>query len=725
MSSARTWALVMTLALVSGTCTAAQAQTAAQAACSGGRVATRADRAKRTAASPTAAPQAANGTAAAAAPRSAQAEADQPTAAVDKGGVVTKTSITSDALQSSTSQNTYDAIKNVPGVAPADARGGAVADALQIRGIKLSSTTSYRLDGGLPIVNNISLPIEDKCRIEALKGAGALEFGVASPAGIINYVLKRATAVPVTSITLGGSGYGQLVGAADIGRRFGSNNQYGVRVNLAGGEFGSFVRGAGGTRYLAALAGDWNPSDRMTVQLDYEQFGIDVIEQSALLELKAVKNNVPLPRVPDPTKLLSGPWATSLGVGQNVLLRGEYKLAGGFSLVGEIGRSEGNRPERNLSQIGNYDIKTGLGKETVTLVKDQETVNRYANVQLKNRFESKTFSNDFTFGVNRNERDFNNPQNKSVTYSQNIYNPMTLAAPPAAQVGVTLPNDSHDLDYYFSDTMRFDRLRVFGGVRQISYESDAHLQNGTTTRTTTPVLAPAIGATYDLTGGVAVYASYVKSLEETGQAPANSANAFQVLAPARATQKEIGFRATRVRGISATLGYFAIDKGNATIDPVTNIDALNGTIAFQGLEGTLSTNLSPRLALNLGGQVMRATQHSPRDPSIDNKVPENIPNVSDNIGLAFKPAFLPGLTLTTGMLFIGSRQVNPQDQGTLPSVTTNSLGANYVARIAGHRYAFNANCTNLLNKRYFSSAVNGALGIGAPRTITFTTRLEI
>jgi iron complex outermembrane recepter protein len=427
-----------------------------------------------------------------------QSEADRPN--VDaKSGVVTKTTITSDALQSSNSQNTYDAIRNVPGVVQTDTRGGAITDSLQIRGIKLSSTTSYRLDGGLPIVNNIALPVEGKCRIEAFKGAGALEFGIASPAGIINYALKRAGDVPNTSITLAGSSYGQSVGAIDIGGRFGRDNQFGMRANLAGGEYGSFVRGAGGTRYLAAVTSDWTPSARASVQVDFEEFGIDVIEQAPLQLLKPVNNKIAVPNVPDPTKLLSGPWAQSVGIGQNVFVRGQYGLGGGFTLVGEAGRSEGNRPQRNVGQISNYNLVTGKGTETVTLVTNQETVNGYQDVHLKNHVETAGFANDVSFGFTHNVRDFNNPQNPTVTYTQNIYNPVSLPAPTRPQTVVDLPDNSRDSDYYISDALSLGgRLRVLSGVRQISYTSESLTKSGKQLTTQQSVLAPAGGFVYDL-----------------------------------------------------------------------------------------------------------------------------------------------------------------------------------------------------------------------------------
>ncbi|MBV8579207.1 MAG: TonB-dependent receptor [Candidatus Eremiobacteraeota bacterium] len=657
--------------------------------------------------------------------QTAQGEAERPS--IDAAnGVVTKTTINSEALQSSNSQNSYDAIKDVPGVQQTDTRGGAITDSLQIRGIKLSSTTSYRLDGGLPIANNIAMPIEDKCRVEALKGAGALEFGIASPAGIVNYVMKRASDIPNTSIALVGNGYGQSIGSADVGGRFGSYDQFGVRVSLAGGEYGSFTRGAGGTRYLAAMTGDWQPSDRASLQLDFEQFGIDVIEQAPLQLLKAVNGKITVPNVPDPTVLLSGPWANNIGVAQNVFARGKYDLGGGFQLVAEAGRSEGNRPTRNVAQISAYNLVTGKGTMTITQVTNQETVNGYQDVHLKNHAEfGGDVANDFTVGWTHNVRDFNNPQNPQVQLVQNIYHPIlypTIPAHPASVID--LPNNDWDTDYYASDNLTLGHLRLLGGVRQVSYTSDSvaaktfkHL------RTVQSVLAPAGGFVFDMTRSLSVYGSYLQSLEESGQAPVNTANAYSVLPPARATQREIGLR-TSGNGLTTTLGYFSINKGNATTDPVTNIFALNGTIDYQGLESTASVRLDRNLTFNTGAQLMRARQDSIDDPTINGKMPENTPNFSGSAGFAYR-SVVSGLGFNVGANYFKLRQINPQDQGVLPGYMVVNTGASYVARMGGRRYTLNLNMNNALNKRYFSTSSSNAFGVGAPRLISLTTRVDL
>jgi iron complex outermembrane recepter protein len=629
-------------------------------------------------------------------------------------------------MRSSSAQNTYDAIKNVPGVTQADAKAGGGSDNLQIRGIHLDSATGYRLDGGLPMNNSLILETEDKEQVQVLKGAGALEFGIASPAGIINYVLKRATKAPITAVSLSGTGFGQSIGTLDLGRSFGANQQFGVRVNLAGGDAPTYVRDGGGTRWLGAMTADWT-TKRAKVRFDYEKFGINFVEQTTLLQNKpGAGGTITLPRMPDPFALLSGDWARAVGTGQNISTRGDYDAGHGISFSAEIGRSDADRPRRDVSQFGTYNLSTGKGTETVTLIQDQRYVNTYEDIEAKFRTtHAGPVENVFTVGFTRNERLFNNPVNGQATYTQYLYAPVPLAAPqfPTGPI-VYLPQNSYDYDYYFSDSVvLFTKLRLSGGLRQINYSADDKLASGGANHSTTSYLAPALGGTFDLTKSFSLYGSYVKSLDQTGQAPINSANAFAVLPPAAATQKEAGVRANGRHGFEATLGYFTIDRANATTDLVTKIYAINGTNSFRGLESTLKANVAPRWTLTMGGQLMNATEHAAGDPTIDGKIPENVPRLSGAVGLDYRFRAVPGLRLNAGVQYVGARQINPQDQGTIPSVTTSSVGASYDTRINARQVTVNLTCRNLTDKRYYSSAVNGALGIAAPRTVSLSVRV--
>lgn len=644
--------------------------------------------------------------------------------AAENGGVATKTTISGSEIEATNAQNTYEAIKNVPGVTQADSSAAGTSDNLQIRGIKLASNTGFRLDGGLPIVNNIIMSTEDKAQVQVLKGAGALEYGLASPAGIVNYILKRAGSRPVNAISFSTNGYGQAIGDIDLGRRFGSNKQFGLRLNLAGGDTGSFIDGAGGTRYLASLAADWQVK-RLRVRLDEEQFGVNVVEQAQIMLNKPDKSgHITLPRIPDVTNLLSGTWARGVGMGGNTSLHADYDLSDGMTVSAEAGESTARRAHRDVTQISNINLTTGVGTETVSMVRDQDQFNHYANLQFALKaVNGASFSDVFTFGMTRNSRDSNNPTSPKQTYQQNIYDPVVLPAPPFPNGPITYqPQTSVDYDYFFQNSAVFlNRLHVVGGLRQINYRADAYEVGFAPTHSKIAFLAPAAGVILDTSRYVSAYASYVKSLEETALAPISAKNPLALLPPEPSTQREVGIKANVPRSYSATLAYFFIDRANATTDPITDIYGLNGTYTFQGLESTASVTLSPKWGMSAGGQSMHALQHSIDDPTIDGKIPDNTPRLSGNMALTYHPS--GALSLSANVLSVASRQINPQNQGTIPAVTTYGFLASYAGVFNHNPMSVNLSIRNLTNRAYYSSIVSNVLGVGAPRTVSLSLRM--
>ncbi|MEG1680872.1 MAG: TonB-dependent receptor plug domain-containing protein, partial [Stenotrophomonas sp.] len=141
---------------------------------------------------------------------------------------MTKNVISRDALDKENPQDGYEALKSVAGVSNASAKG-TVSDNLNIRGIQLDTYSSYRLNGGVALVNIIAIPSENKERIEALKGANALMYGLASPAGIVNLVTKQATAKDVTTLGVSANSFGGYGANVDLGRRFGADKKIGLR----------------------------------------------------------------------------------------------------------------------------------------------------------------------------------------------------------------------------------------------------------------------------------------------------------------------------------------------------------------------------------------------------------------------------------------------------------------------------------------------------------------
>ena len=97
-------------------------------------------------------------------------------------------------------------------------------------------------------------------RIEVLKGPSALLNGMppkGSVGGAVNLVPKRAGDEPLTRVTARYLSDSQLGGHVDVGRRFGEDKQFGVRINGAYREGDSAVNDQEKQAQLASVALDW------------------------------------------------------------------------------------------------------------------------------------------------------------------------------------------------------------------------------------------------------------------------------------------------------------------------------------------------------------------------------------------------------------------------------------------------------------------------------------
>jgi TonB-dependent siderophore receptor len=644
---------------------------------------------------------------------------------------MTKQVASGEALQ--TAQEGYsEAIKNQAGVAPSSSKGSP-SDTISIRGINVNPVSNYRLNGGLAIAGVMTVPTEDKERLETLKGANALMFGIASPAGIINLVTKRATDVDVTSVSASGTSFGQYYGGADIGRRFGEDKQLGMRVNASAIHLENGVRDTGGHGGLASLGVDWKATNRLTLSGDVEYYRRDTILQAVVSELSAVKGIVPVPRVPDPRNLLSGPWATFDGKTTNAQGRADLIIADGWKLIEEGGRSDSGRA-RFVTRVGKYNPITGAGGTVTTVFSDQNLVNKFLRTELLGQFTTLWFRHDLTMGVSASDRDTFTPQQSSITLpqKQNIFDPIVLAAPVSKTPPAPIPDQSSkDTGLYAYDTVGIgSKAKILLGFRQ----TQDRQENGviqtvkkmtvtTLTRNSSKVESPAYGFLYDILPTTTLFASYMKGLEDGAVAPANAVNANQILAPGVSTQKEVGLRDSYFRGLSISASYFDISRVNAVLDSVTNLFSNNGTIDFKGEEAVIAFELNRQWTINAAGQHLETVQISD-DPKINGFTPENTPKFIGNVFVTHRSPLLPGLSVTTGASYVTERFVNPQDQGTIPGYVLLSAGAGYVTTIEGYPASLQFNADNLTNRRYWNSAQQGTFGTGMDRSFKLTAKVS-
>ena len=458
---------------------------------------------------------------------------------------MTKEVVSGQQLAQSTQDGYSEAIKNVAGVQATNSAGSS-NDAFAIRGIKLNLFSNYRLDGGVPITGVITNPTENKERVETLKGANALMFGVASPAGIINFVTKRAGPRDVTSFGVAGNSFGQYGMNVDIGRRFGIDKEFGARVNASATHLENGVRDTDGSGYFTSAGLDYRATQRLTFQADFEEYERHVPEQAGISLLPAVNGVVPLTPVPDPRNLLSGTWNEYTPRTRNIQARADYALTDGWKVLVQAGESDSHR-HRNTVRIGGYNIVTGAGGSVTVQPITNDYRNTFARTEVLGSFRTWFLSHDLTIGISRTERGASTYGQNNVTLpeKQNVFDPIVLLPPVFTRADTSLPQQkSTDEGIYTYDTVGvLPSVKLLLGVRQTN---DTEVVGTTTSKST--VTSPAYGGLWDILPTTTLFASYMEGLEAGGTAPANAANPNVILAPAISKQKEIGIRDSYFKG---------------------------------------------------------------------------------------------------------------------------------------------------------------------------------
>jgi iron complex outermembrane receptor protein len=634
---------------------------------------------------------------------------------------MTKAVVAGQALEETIQEGYAEAIRNVAGIAPANSKGSP-NDSVYIRGIKVNLFANYRLNGGLPIAGVITTPNEDKERIETLKGANALMFGIASPAGIINEVTKRATDEDVTSAGLAGNAFGQFGQTVDIGRRLLPDKQLGVRVNLSHTHLENGVREMGGNGDFQSVGADFKATDRLSFQGDFEHYTKEVPEQGGVSLLPAVNGVVPITRVPDPRNLLSGTWGLYTPSTTNYQGRADFIISDDWKVFAETGRSDSSR-SRFTVRIGKYNLQTGAGG----VVTVQPVNNAYANTldraELLGKFSTWFLTHDLTLGPSKSERDSitTGQNNQILPQLQNIYDPIILKPPVFKKPFTSLPPQaSKDTAVYAYDTVGLtSKWKFLVGIRRTRDVETAGSQE-----TTTTVNTPAYGLLYDIRPTTTLFASYMQGLEAGATAPATANNPDVILPSAISRQREIGIRDSYFKGLSVSGSFFRISRANAVTDPVTNIFENNGDLEYKGVESTINYEIDRHWTVNVAVQWLSAVQNSPLQPLINGLVPENTPKWLGNLSVTYRVPLVPGLTLTSGTSGVTKRPVNPQDQGYIPGYFLYTTSASYVTRIADHRMSFQLSVDNVGNLRYWNSVQTGTYGTGMDRNIKFNTKVD-
>lgn len=592
-------------------------------------------------------------------------------------------------------------------------------DYVTLRGFVLDVHHNHRRDG-LPISAETALPLENRERIELLKGTSGIQSGTSAPGGLVNHVIKRPTAQPLRSVRLEASQHGNLLAHVDLGGRFGDNQALGYRLNVAGERLRSHAPGTAGERQLASLAMDWRlqPGSLLEVELEHSRRS-----QASVPGLSLTGNALPSP---DPAiNLNRQPWSQP-GVMQGLTgsVRYEQALNTQWSWSVQASSQRLKADDYLAYPYGCYDAAGDMyyadrycPNGDLDLY-DYRSLNerRQAHAlkwQVKGNVETGGVTHHLSAGVLQTrytDRGQAQADNNAAVGTGNIH---TLPALPAdATFADPYTNrKERSTEWFAFDRMAWgDEFSTWVGVRHSRISRDSVRTDGTRATAyaqsfTTPWLALA----WQWQPQTMVYASTGQGVESV-VAPGRSryTNAGQPLAPLKSRQWELGTKHTWSDG-QMDLALFSITRprsGDAGTCDVTGSCTLlmDGDDQHKGLEWSVQQKWGRWLLDGSAMWLSAKRRHGQIDPSLNGKRPTNVPDIVLRAGATYAVAEVPGLSVQARISHEGQRAVVPDGSVNLPSWTRLDMGVSYQTRLSGHAATWRVGVSNLLDRRYFQES---------------------
>jgi iron complex outermembrane receptor protein len=656
---------------------------------------------------------------------------------------LTVTVVTSAVLKSQQAIDLIDAMKNTAGVTSNNV-GPAVYNNVSIRGIPVDTRSNFRLNGSLQILSSIAFPLEDKDRVEVLKGASALYYGFSNPSGIVNLTMKRPTSSPLVNATIFGDSHGGAGAAIDLGDTW---DTFGARVNAVYANVDTGVKYANGHRYLLAGAFDWRPTDNLTFSLDVENFEKRIVEPG-IFRFTTIPTPTPdnpyptiaLPPLVSPKSNFGPSWAYNTAEETNVLLKGVWKINEAWDLTVDGGRSELDR-DRNQSQLNPTDLTTGAGQLTINQQASHFQSTNY-RIELAGAFYTGPLEHEILIGAAHAVKDAATPTASRAlcpgptptapraTCQQNFLRPVPI---PETAFPLFNPDTTRikDIGYYIFDRIKVgEHLDILGGVRKSDY-TESNVTRDITTFHAKPT-SYSYGAVYKPRDWVSIYGTYIQGLESTPPAPTTAVNANEQLAPTKSTQKEGGIKIEPRKGLLLQVAYFDIERGAAYVNGA-NRYVLDGRARYRGEEISLAGEVTPDLSIFASATLLNAKQISGAPtilaptfvPTAVGKRIEATPKKTASLSVEYKMTpILEGLSVTGAVYYVGNQAINALNQNFIPSYTTFDLGVAYRRDVFGHPTSFRINAQNVGKKKYWASTGGLFLAESLPSTIKFSVSSE-
>ena len=555
----------------------------------------------------------------------------------------------------------------------------------------------------------------------------------ATPApGTINIVTKRALNTPVNRYTQTFSGRGNAGEFIDVGRRFGENNEWGIRVNAEYMEGGLALPGAEKNEKNIFINMDHRGDNNIT-NLFAGYFDLRVNGGQRWFSLPNSYSSTVLPDEPDSKNNYDFNGTTKYVHGYLATLNHEHKLDDTWSYFANMGysRRSGNKDNQGASikfdEHGNF-VGNQFNQQ------NEEGKNAYVQFGLKGNLETGAVKHDLALSVDRSWARY---WNKSKSYKPNgqeilgnLYD------------GIIFP-DNYVLQSFGDGTPQWEETNIgltiadtisYGKASMLLAASRKHenFESFTGKSFKNDNILPTYGLTYKPVENMAFYYGHTESFSRGLVVSGNNyTNNGETMGPVKSKQNEIGVKYQNA-GMMTTLSYFDIDEANRydinsndPNHPLTKVD--DGKNRYKGVELTVNGKLADKWTVTGGLLYLDAEREKTKNGTKDGWFVNGASEWSGVLGLEYKPddsLGIVGRAVWNDKAYIDSRSSSGKTE--IPSYVTFDVGVNYKTKINTVPVKLSAMCYNVADKDYWMGRGSSTtIGLSMPRTFMLSAQFDI
>ncbi|WEJ07757.1 TonB-dependent siderophore receptor [Pseudomonas sp. FJ2-5-13] len=582
-----------------------------------------------------------------------------------------------------------------------------------VRGFSLNAASSYKINGRT-ITGEQNVALENKQQVEVLKGLAGLQSGISEPSGVINYVTKRPQDVRSVTVSTDDRGSGYI--ATDVGGWFGSEQQFGLRANVAHEDLNSYVEHANGQRDFVSLAFDWNISPDAVLQLDAEYQN----KQQRSVPGYQLLGGTEVPHGASPKKLLghqtggkqvgidslnlngkfeyrfSDQWKGSVSAARSKVVIDDYSsFAYGCFYVADCGTA-------TFSPTGDYDVYDYRSPDDTR--RDDEV-----QAALTSLFNTGSLGHELTFGTSAFRRVIDKRDSVNERIGSSNINQDAPSFPPTSE---PLKDSHRNLDSRQYGLFVTDRIQIneqwqtILGGREVRLDEKAFDKNGVQDRHTKRYeFLPQASLIYKPVENISLYTSYSKGLSLGGEAPWTTNNDGETLAPTVSRQLEAGVKYDW-RRISFAAAVFQTRQAYQYAKPEggTFNYVQQGQQKNTGIELSANGWATDRLQIATSVAAIRARVSGSGTPEYEDHQAINVPKLRASVYADYALPWVNGLAVLGGVQYSAKKSANRTGNVEVGDYAVVNVGSRYTTKVDGYETVFRLSVDNLFDKRYWRDA---------------------